>query len=41
MTCATCKHEFCWICLASWKEHGSASGGYYKCNKFEELQKND
>lgn len=41
MTCATCKHEFCWICLASWKEHGSATGGYYKCNKFEELQKND
>jgi ariadne-1 len=41
MTCVTCKHEFCWTCLGSWKEHGSASGGYYKCNKFDELQNTD
>jgi hypothetical protein len=23
-----CKHEFCWMCLGKWSEHGSNSGGY-------------
>lgn len=41
MTCMQCRFEFCWICLGNWKEHGSATGGYYKCNKFEELKNND
>lgn len=27
--------EFCWICMGDWSEHGSSSGGYYKCNKYE------
>lgn len=31
MTCSKCKYEFCWICLISWKEHGTS---YYKCNRF-------
>ncbi|KAF8700705.1 hypothetical protein HU200_034056 [Digitaria exilis] len=32
MTCgAPCKHEFCWICLGSWKGH---AGGYYRCNVY-------
>jgi ariadne-1 len=39
MTCNMCKHEFCWMCMGDWKEHGSATGGYYKCNKYEELKK--
>ena len=39
MTCASCKHEFCWMCMGLWKDHGNASGGYYKCNKFEEDKK--
>jgi ariadne-1 len=26
--------------MGAWSEHGSATGGYYKCNKYEEL-KND
>lgn len=34
MTCRKevggCGHEFCWICLAPWKTHGSS---YYKCIK--------
>lgn len=29
---AGCGHEFCWICLGSWSEHGR--GNYYACNKF-------
>jgi len=29
MTCAQCRHEFCWICMGDWKMHGSATGGYY------------
>lgn len=38
MTCRTqagCGYEFCWLCLGDWKEHGSATGGYYACNKYE------
>lgn len=38
MTC-TCGHEFCWLCLADWRSHGSGTGGYYKCNIFEEEEK--
>eukprot|EP00478_Filoreta_tenera_P000195 GABV01000195.1.p1 GENE.GABV01000195.1~~GABV01000195.1.p1 ORF type:complete len:408 (+),score=147.75 GABV01000195.1:422-1645(+) len=36
MTCRHCRHEFCWLCKGDWKEHGSATGGYYKCNRYEE-----
>ena len=39
MNCRSCGHDFCWVCLGSWKEHGSTTGGYYKCNKFEEMAK--
>jgi ariadne-1 len=31
-----CKHEFCWMCLGPWSEHNSATGGYYRCNKYED-----
>lgn len=41
MTCKMCTHEFCWLCLGSWKEHGSTTGGYYQCNKYEEMKKNN
>ena len=39
MTCNQCRHEFCWICMGDWKDHGSATGGYYKCNPYEEKKK--
>lgn len=29
-----CRHEFCWVCLGPWTEHGQSTGGFYKCNKF-------
>lgn len=35
MTCR-CRREFCWLCLGDWAEHGSETGGYYDCNKFNE-----
>lgn len=35
MTCRNCKHEFCWLCKGDWKEHGSATGGFYKCNIYD------
>ena len=35
MTCLQCRHEFCWVCMGDWKEHGTATGGYYKCNVYE------
>ncbi|KAK2948748.1 putative E3 ubiquitin-protein ligase dbl4 [Blattamonas nauphoetae] len=33
MTCSMCHHEFCWICMGPWSEHGSSTGGYYSCNR--------
>mmetsp|Transcript_31805 Transcript_31805/g.70077 ORF Transcript_31805/g.70077 Transcript_31805/m.70077 type:complete len:376 (+) Transcript_31805:76-1203(+) len=34
MTCRLCKHEFCWICMGGWQDHGQTTGGFYKCNRF-------
>ncbi|KZV72813.1 hypothetical protein PENSPDRAFT_628182 [Peniophora sp. CONT] len=33
MTCKKCKHEFCWVCMGSWQEHGTQ---WYNCNRFDE-----
>ncbi|EIW83372.1 RING-5 domain-containing protein [Coniophora puteana RWD-64-598 SS2] len=33
MTCKKCKHEFCWVCMGPWSEHGSA---WYSCNRYDE-----
>lgn len=38
MNCRSCGHDFCWMCLGPWKSHNQATGGYYKCNKFEEAK---
>jgi len=38
MNCQKCKHEFCWICNGDWKDHGANTGGYYNCNKYNELK---
>lgn len=27
--------------MGPWKEHGSATGGYYKCNKYDDAVKKD
>jgi ariadne-1 len=35
MTCKKCNNEFCWICMESWAKHGSGTGGYYKCNRYD------
>ena len=34
MICAQCRHEFCWVCMGPWKEHGNHTGGFYKCHKY-------
>ena len=31
MTCKHCTHEFCWICMGPWKEHGNNTGGFFRC----------
>lgn len=33
MTCSQCSYQFCWLCLASWTEHGERTGGFYACNR--------
>ncbi|TVY73537.1 E3 ubiquitin-protein ligase dbl4, partial [Lachnellula suecica] len=38
MTCRKCKHEFCWICMGLWAEHGTS---WYNCNRFEERSGSD
>jgi len=39
MTCnknaGGCGHEFCWLCRGAWTEHGSHTGGFYNCNKYD------
>mmetsp|Transcript_1623 Transcript_1623/g.3506 ORF Transcript_1623/g.3506 Transcript_1623/m.3506 type:complete len:545 (+) Transcript_1623:594-2228(+) len=37
MTC-TCRHEFCWLCLGAWTQHGSDTGGVYACNRFTAMR---
>ncbi|CAL9213873.1 unnamed protein product [Arabidopsis halleri] len=40
MTCTPpCKHEFCWLCLNAWTEHGERTGGFYACNRYEAAKK--
>jgi len=34
-----CKHDFCWVCLESWKKHSTATGGYFRCNRYEVVKK--
>lgn len=41
MNCKICGADFCWMCLGPWKDHNQASGGYYKCNKFEDKESKD
>ncbi|KAF2152616.1 RING finger protein [Myriangium duriaei CBS 260.36] len=38
MTCRKCKHEFCWVCMGVWSEHGNS---WYNCNRFEERSGSD
>lgn len=38
MTCRKCRHEFCWICMGLWSEHGTS---WYNCNRFEERSGSD
>jgi len=45
MTCnrvsGGCGFEFCWLCRGPWSEHGSHSGGYYDCNKYDKSKAKD
>lgn len=33
MTCKKCKHDFCWVCMGPWSEHGTS---WYSCNRYDE-----
>eukprot|EP00727_Mastigamoeba_balamuthi_P007062 m51a1_g2977 hypothetical protein (557) ;mRNA; r:712891-715092 len=35
MTCSKCRGEWCWMCRGDWKTHGSHTGGFYSCNKYD------
>jgi ankyrin repeat protein len=32
----TCSHEFCWICRKDWRLHSTQTGGYFRCNRWQE-----
>lgn len=38
MTCRKCRHEFCWVCMGLWSDHGS---NWYNCNRFDESKQKD
>ncbi|XP_030830538.1 ankyrin repeat and IBR domain-containing protein 1 [Strongylocentrotus purpuratus] len=39
MKCTKCKYDFCWVCLEVWSKHSSETGGYFRCNRYEAVQK--
>lgn len=39
MKCSKCKYDYCWVCLEGWKKHSSATGGYFRCNRFDAVQR--
>ncbi|KAJ8942883.1 hypothetical protein NQ314_009900 [Rhamnusium bicolor] len=39
--CLCANSTFCWVCQESWKRHSSATGGYFRCNRFEAVHKAD
>ncbi|KAI8496115.1 Ankyrin repeat and IBR domain-containing protein 1 [Branchiostoma belcheri] len=39
MKCTKCKYDFCWVCLEDWEKHSSSTGGYFRCNRYEVVQK--
>jgi ariadne-1 len=45
MTChknsGGCGFEFCWLCRGPWSAHGSDTGGYYACNKYDSSKAKD
>lgn len=41
LTLPQCKFDFCWVCQESWKRHSSATGGYFRCNRFEAAHRAD
>lgn len=41
MTCSKCNHNFCWVCLGTWKIHGSRTGGYFDCNRYRATRNAD
>jgi len=38
MVCSSCRHEFCWACFDDWATHGQSTGGFFRCNKYEDRQ---
>jgi len=38
MQCKKCKHDFCWVCLGPWSDHGTS---WYNCNRYDDKASED
>jgi len=36
-----CRHEFCWICREDWKLHTTETGGFFRCNRWQDDDKHN
>eukprot|EP00592_Proboscia_alata_P000408 CAMPEP_0194369118 /NCGR_PEP_ID=MMETSP0174-20130528/17376_1 /TAXON_ID=216777 /ORGANISM="Proboscia alata, Strain PI-D3" /LENGTH=1950 /DNA_ID=CAMNT_0039145855 /DNA_START=160 /DNA_END=6012 /DNA_ORIENTATION=+ len=37
----SCRHEFCWICRKDWKLHNTKTGGFFRCNRWQEDEEDE
>lgn len=41
MKCIKCNYHFCWLCKKAWSMHDNSTGGFYRCNMYQEDIKNN
>ena len=39
ITCKSCGHGFCWLCMGGKESHGGTDGHIYQCNTVADVQR--